>query len=296
MVEKKPEGSVMRKASFIILLFIIFTIVNIKLSAQLELPRISQKASVTQTIGLTDITISYSRPNVKGRVIWGGLVPYNEVWRTGADEATTISFGENVLLNGYALSAGKYALFTIPNPDEWTIILNSVAKQWGAFNYDSTKDILRFKVKPVENKFFETLTIYFSEVTTSTAVVNIAWEKLKASFDLRINTDSVAYKNIKRAIADAKPDDWVIYAASANYAVDNNVHVNEAMEWVEKSISIKETYYNDFVKAKLLGKIGEKKEALRLIKKTRELGKEDKEFKTFVAQVDKLEKELKSQK
>ena len=286
----------MSKAIITIFTFLFFLTLNINLTAQLELPRISQRASVTQTVGLTDITITYSRPNVKGRVIWGGLVPYNEVWRTGADEATTISFGENVLLNGYALSAGKYALFTIPTPDDWTIIINSVAKQWGAFNYDSTKDVLRFKVKPVGNKFFETHTIYFSDVTTSSAVINIAWEKLKVYFDVKINTDSIAYRNIQRAIADAKPDDWVIYAASANYAVDNNVHLDEAMDWIEKSISMKETYYNDFVKAKLLGKKGQKKEALKLIKKSRELGKGDREFKTFVSQVDKFEKELKSQK
>jgi hypothetical protein len=286
----------MSKAIVTVLTFIFFIILNFKLIAQLELPRISQKALITQTVGLTDITISYSRPNVKGRVIWGGLVPYNQVWRTGADEATTISFGENVILNGYALSAGKYALFTIPTPDDWTIILNSVAKQWGAFNYDSTKDVLRFNVKPVENRFVESLTIYFSDVTTSSATINIAWEKLKISFDLKINTDSIAYRNIKRAIADAKSDDWVIYAASANYAVDNNVHLDEAIGWIEKSILIKETYYNDFVKAKLLGKKGQIKEALRLIKKSRELGKGDKEFKTFVSQVDKFEKELKSQK
>ena len=284
------------KPTITLFILIFYLTINFKISAQLELPRISQKASVTQTIGLTDITISYSRPNVKGRIIWGGLVPYNEVWRTGADEATTISFGENVSLNGHALSAGKYALFTIPSPDEWTIILNSVAKQWGAFNYDSTKDVLRFNVKPAENRFVESLTIYFSDVTTSSAVVNIAWENLKVSFDIKINTDSIAYKNIKRAIASAKPDDWVIYAASANYAVDNNVHLDEAMDWIDKSISIKETYYNDFVKAKLLGKKGQKKEALKLIKKSRELGKGDKEFKTFVSQVDKFEKELKSEK
>jgi tetratricopeptide (TPR) repeat protein len=279
-----------------ILLFTLILFLNTKSNAQLELPRVSQKASVTQTIGLTDIIITYSRPNVKGRVIWSDLVPYNQVWRTGADEATTISFGENVQINDYKLPAGKYALFTIPAKDEWTIIINYVSKQWGAFNYDSTKDALRFKIKQIENRFVESLTIYFSDVTTSSAKVNITWEKIKISFNIKIDTDSLAYKNIKKAIAEIKPDDWVVYAASANYAADNNLHIEEAMDWIEKSISIKETYYNYFVKAKLLCRNGQNKEALKLIKKTRELGKNDKEFKTFVQQVDKLERELKEKK
>jgi hypothetical protein len=279
-----------------ILLSLMILVFNSEINAQLELPRVSQKASVTQTVGLTEIIMTYSRPNVKGRVIWGDLVPYNKVWRTGADEATTISFGENVQINDYKLPAGKYALFTIPAKDDWTVIFNTVAKQWGAFNYDSTKDALRFKVKPVENRFVESLTIYFSDVTTSSAVINISWEKIKISFPISINTDSLAFKNIKRAIADVKSDDWVVYAASANYAADNNVHIEEALNWIDKSIAIKETFYNYFVKAKLLEKKGEKKEALRLIKKTRELGKNDKEFRTYIQQVDILEKELKEKK
>jgi hypothetical protein len=279
-----------------LLVFLMIPAFYSRIYAQLELPRISQKASVTQTIGLADIIMTYSRPNVKGRVIWGELVPYNQVWRTGADEATTISFGENVQINDYKLSAGKYALFTIPAKDEWTIILNTVSKQWGAFNYDSTKDALRFKVKPVENRFIESLTIYFSDVSASSAVLNIAWEKIKISFNIQVNTDSLAYRNIKKAVAGNKPDDWVVYAASANYAVDNNVHLEEAMDWIEKSIAIKETFYNYFVKAKLLERKGEKKEAIKLVKKTRDLGKNDKEFRTYIQQVDKLEKELREKK
>ncbi|MCX6151306.1 MAG: DUF2911 domain-containing protein [Ignavibacteriales bacterium] len=277
-------------------LFALLLILFANVSAQLELPRISQKASVMQRIGLTDVTINYSRPNVKGRVIWGDLVPFNQVWRNGADEATTISFSEDVIVNGNKIIAGKYGLFTIPTKDYWIVVINSVAKQWGAFNYDSTKDVVRFKVKPSENRFLESMTFYFSDVTTNSATVNLAWEKLKVSFNLLVNTDSLAYDNIKKAIDEVKPDDWVTFAASANYAADNDVHLVEAMDWIEKSIAMKGTYYNYFVKAKLLGKKGQIKEAIKLINKSRELGKNDKEFKTFSPLVSKLENELKSKK
>ncbi len=264
--------------------------------AQLELPRISQKASVMQRIGLMDVTINYSRPNVKGRVIWGELVPYNKVWRTGADEATTISISEDVTLNGNKVTAGKYALFTIPGKDEWTIVINSVAKQWGAFNYDSTKDIVRIKVKPAENRFLESLTVYFSDVTTNSAVINIVWEKIKVSFNIDTDTHATVYRNIKTAIESAKPDDWVVYAASSNYAADNDIHIDEALEWIDKSISIKSTYYNNFVKARLLYKKGEYKESQVYVKKSRELGKNEKDFQSIIPQIEKLEGDLKAKK
>lgn len=266
------------------------------LRAQLELPRISQKASLMQRIGLLDVTINYSRPNVKGRKIWGDLVPYNKVWRTGADEATTIFFSDDAELNGNKIPAGKYALFTIPGKDEWTVIINKTWKQWGAFNYDSTKDLVRFKVKPSENQFNESMGFCFSDVTTSSANINIEWEKVKVTFGLKFDIDAKAYSNIKKAIDNADKDDWVVYAASANYAADNKIHQDEAMQWVDKSISIKPTYYNYFVKAKLLANEKNTKEALNYIDKSRQLGKSDPEFKDFKPQVDVLEHELKAKR
>ncbi len=275
---------------------LLFLLISNLTYGQLELPRISQKASVMQRIGLMDVTINYSRPNVKGRVIWGELVPYNQVWRTGADEATTISLGEDVTINGNKLAAGKYALFTIPTKDEWTIVINSVSKQWGAFNYDSTKDVIRIKVKPVENRFFESMTIYFSDVTTHSAIINIAWEKIKVSFNIETDTHATAYRNMKSAMNEAKEDDWVVYAASSNYAADNDIYVDEAVEWIDKSISIRPTYFNNFVKAKLLYKQNKFKEAQNYINKSRELGKSEKDFQSIIPQIDKLENDLKAKK
>src|SRR5438093_9057197 len=140
---------------------------------QLRTPRASQKQVVTQTVGFTDVTITYSRPGVKGRPIWGALVPYDKVWRTGANEATTISFSDDVTINGQALPKGTYSLHTIPGKDEWTVVFNNTANQWGSFNYDPTKDALRVKAKPQAAPFAEWMTFEIPSVSPDQATVAI---------------------------------------------------------------------------------------------------------------------------
>lgn len=148
-------------------------------------PRVSPMASVSQTIGeSTEITVAYSRPAVKGREIWGKLVPYDKVWRSGANEATTISFSDDVLIEGQALAAGTYALFTIPSRDEWTIIFNKKAQQWGAFKYDSKEDALRIKVKPQAAPQTEWLEFVFEQANGTAAVLALRWEKIKTAFKI----------------------------------------------------------------------------------------------------------------
>src|SRR5205085_4953821 len=127
----------------------------------------------------TDVTITYSRPGVKGRVIWGELVPYDKVWRTGANEATTIAFSEDVKINGQALPAGTYSLHTIPGKDMWTIIFNKQAEQWGSFKYDQSKDALRVQVKPQDGPMQEWMMFSFPNVNANSATVELAWEKLR---------------------------------------------------------------------------------------------------------------------
>ena len=144
--------------------------------------RVSPKAGVSQTVGLTDISISYSRPGVKGRSIWGELVPYGKVWRAGADEATKITFSTDVLIEGKKLSAGSYSFFVIPNKNEWTIIFNKVADQWGAFEYNESQDALRLKVKTQSIDFQEWLTYSFYKNSDSTVLISLVWEKMKVIF------------------------------------------------------------------------------------------------------------------
>lgn len=151
-------------------------------AAQEKEPAKSPLASVYQKVGTTDVAITYSSPGIKGRTIWGELVAYGELWRTGANMATTIEFGSDVKVNGNEVKAGKYALFTIPNKDEWTIILNSVAEQPGTSKYEKEKDVLRFKVKPVENPFHERLAFIIDLDTPTSSIVSLEWEKLKVSF------------------------------------------------------------------------------------------------------------------
>ena len=151
--------------------------------------RVSPKASITQTIGITDVVISYSSPGVKGRKIWGGLVPYDKVWRAGANEATKITFSGDVWIEGKKLPAGSYGFFVIPREKDWTIIFNKVADQWGAFEYNESQDALRLNVTPQQGSFHEWLNYTFSDMSANThgkssAIVNLNWEKTRLPFKI----------------------------------------------------------------------------------------------------------------
>lgn len=265
-----------------------------------RLPRPSQKATVTQTVGVTDITITYSRPGVKGRKIWGDppagssanpaatlddaskrgkddpIVPYGHVWRTGANEATIFTVTDDVLINGQKLSAGNYSLHTIPGKDEWTIIFNGVADQWGSFSYDEKKDVLRVKAKPQwvkDNQ--EWLEYSFPAVTANSAQVLIRWEKVAVPFTVEIpNVDALMRAKIEKAMA-ANPTDWQIPLQVANqYA--NNDQWDEALKWVDQSIKIKETFRNLAAKANILIASGKKDEGFAVAEQAIARGKEDK--------------------
>lgn len=153
--------------------------------------RISPKAVVEQTVGFTDVSVEYGRPGVKGRTIWGGLVPYNAVWRAGANEATKITFNTNVKINGKKLKAGSYGFFTIPTKNGWTIIFNKVANQWGAFEYNDAEDALRIEVNPENenNCWQEWLTYTITKTSDNTAVVSLEWEKLSVPFTIEVEVE-----------------------------------------------------------------------------------------------------------
>lgn len=184
-------------------LFLLFSVVLLSIllissaNAQNKNPvvKVSPVASVSQTIGFTDVTINYCRPGVKGRKIWGGLVPYNKVWRAGANAATKFTFSKDVTINGNKLAAGSYAFFALPTQNEWTLIFNKVADQWG-LDYDKNKDkdVLKINVKPVEHDFQEWLEYNFSNMDVqkagmkNSANVNLDWEKLRVSFKIETNT------------------------------------------------------------------------------------------------------------
>lgn len=271
-------------------------------SAQVRAPRPSQKASVMQTVGVTDITITYSRPGVKGRAIWGDppagaaattttlddararakdavIVPYGHVWRAGANEATQFAITDDVLINGQPLKAGTYSLHALPGKDEWTIIFNSDAGQWGSFSYDEKKDVLRVKTKPqTAAESQEWLQYTFDPVTETSAQVNLRWEKLRVPFTVEVkNVKGLAVEKMRAAVANAKADDWQTPLQAANYVFTNpadlSAHNEEAMQWLEKSLKTKETFGNLYTKARVLGSMGKTAEALSTGEKALQIGK-----------------------
>ena len=225
-------------------------------------PRPSQHAVLTQTIGLTDVSIIYSRPGVKGRKIWGGLVPYGKVWRTGANEATEISFSNDVTVNGQPLPKATYSLHTIPGETEWTVIFNKVNNQWGSFTYDETKDALRIKVKPrMSGEFHEWLTFEAPEISTDSGTFELAWEKLEVPFTVGTNTTAKVLAAANTAIAAAKPDDWRTPYNAANFAFNNRLD-SDAGRWLDMSLKVKENMTNLWLKAQLQARNGDKAGAI----------------------------------
>ena len=154
--------------------------------AEKKEPRLSPNASVSQTIGLTDVAVTYCRPGVKGRVIWGDLVPYDKVWRTGANEATTFSCSDDVMIEGQKLAKGKYSLHTIPTATTWTVIFNKVAEQWGSYSYKQDEDALRVTVTPREGAFQERLCFTFENLADASAQLVLSWEKLQVPIKIEV--------------------------------------------------------------------------------------------------------------
>lgn len=231
---------------------------------QVRLPQVSPGASVKQTIGLNDVTITYSRPGVKGRKIWGELVPYEKVWRTGANAATTISFTEDVLVEGQPLTAGTYSLHTIPGEKEWTLIFNKEANQWGSYSYKPEMDAVRVKVTPVAGAAQEWMQFRIEDPTLDTARVVLAWENLQVPFTIKNQTDTnvKVVAMLRDSVAKAKPDDWQTYYRGANYLTQNKLYLDDAAAWLDKALAIKRTPQVHYAKARLLQANGKTKEAI----------------------------------
>ena len=275
-------------------LIVPFSIVSEVTDVNSKEARVSPLASVRQRIGVTDVTVTYGSPEVKGREIWGGLVPYNKVWRTGANECTTIEFSTDVMIDGKTVHAGKYGLFTLPTENDWTIILNSDAGQWGAYDYDESKDVLRFAVSPQAIGHHERLTVIVNELSENSGTINIEWEKLKISFPVKIDLVALAYKNIKEAIASAKADEWGAYASGANFMVDHNAHLEEAKEWADKAITMTDNYSAYQAAAKVYHKLGNKEKASEYIDVALENAKKVSFYDNIKGSLEALAKEIKS--
>ncbi|MEO5564358.1 MAG: DUF2911 domain-containing protein, partial [Chitinophagaceae bacterium] len=234
------------------------------LNAQdLKVPNPSTLQKIEQDFGLGRITVAYSRPNMKGRKIIGGIEPYGIVWRTGANSATKIKLTDTVTIEGHLVAPGEYSLFTIPGAKDWTIIFNKTADQWGAYAYDSTKDVLRFKVKPGKlDKKLETFTIQFANVFTEKCDLQLLWENTIVSMHLTADVDSRVMANIDQAIKGGEKRPFYLYQA-AIYYYNHNKDMSKALEWLNVFDKASPGAYNaKYWKARIQLKAGDKKGAI----------------------------------
>ena len=229
---------------------------------KIDFPAASPTATLKQRVGLTDIEITYSRPGVKGRTIFGGLEPWGEVWRAGANAATKITFSTPVKLNDAEIPAGTYGLFALLGQDEWKIIFNKVPDQWGAYKYDAKDDVLRVPAKPVKlADLVETFTIELNDLRDESATLNLLWEKTRVSVKLTVDVKSTLVPQIEAVMASAeskKP-----YVPAAMFYLDHNLDLKKAAGWMDAAIAAQpDAFYLVYRKALVLEKMGDKAGAI----------------------------------
>jgi hypothetical protein len=236
---------------------------------KVDFPAASPACTLKQHVGLTDIEIVYSRPGVKGRPIFDGLVPYGQVWRTGANNATKITFSTPVKLNGAEIPAGTYALFTIPGETEWTIIISKDTAA-SIFNYNQTNDLMRVKATPVKlSQTIETFTIEFTDIRDESATLNLLWEKTLVPVKIEIELTGKLVPQIEAVMSAAegrKP-----YYQAALFYYDHGQDLQKASKWIDAAIADREAYYIVNLKARILAKLGDKEGAIAAAKRSTEL-------------------------
>ena len=243
--------------------------------AALELPRPSPFAKVWQTVGLTELSVDYSSPGVKGRKIWGGLVPYDQMWRAGANSATKVTFSRNVTFAGKPVPAGTYAFFVIPSKDAWTVILNKKTDQSGtARDYKQADDVLRVSIKPKPAPFRERLAYLVTDFTDDKASLDLEWEKLRLSIPITVETATQAVANINAELDGT----WRSYANAARYMLENKKDYDAGMKYIDQSLALKQDWYNLWIKAELLAAKGNGKDALATGERAYAIGQKAENF------------------
>jgi hypothetical protein len=261
---------------FLFLALLLFN--RFEAAAQLVTPAASQQATVTQRVGLTDITLKYFRPSLKGRKMFGETLPFGSAWRTGANNATTLTFKEEVIIEGSKVPAGEYALYTIPGATEWTVVLNKNTKLGGSTHqYKAEEDVARFKVKPTKTATpTETLTINFADLTTSTANLEILWENTAVKFKIASEVDSKVMAQIQEQVINGQNVSADLYAAAANYYLDNKKDPKLALTWIKKANEKDPKFWNLHAQAKIQAMNKDFKGAIATAEKSIALAKEAK--------------------
>ncbi|SHL74615.1 DUF2911 domain-containing protein [Hymenobacter psychrotolerans] len=249
----------------------------------LPLPQASPHVLLSHTVGLSEVMVDYHAPSVRNRQIWQGLVPYNQIWRAGANENTLITFTDTVRINGKTLPAGQYSFFVFPRSDQdWDMVFNRVTTHWGAEKYDEKEDVLRVPVVPEESAFHETLLYWFSDVKPGSAHLNLSWEKKTVSIYIDTNVQARVVAGIEKAVAQ-RPGDWQLLAQAADYLVQNNLNAERALYFINESIRLRDVYTNNWIKARLLASKLDYDTAIVYARKAIKLG--DKDDENFKAQL-----------
>lgn len=247
---------------------------GVSLPAQtlLTMPEDSQRAVAMQRVGLTDITITYHRPLVKGRKVWGGLVPYGQVWRAGANQNTTIQFSDAVTVEGQPLAKGIYGLHMIPGADEWIVIFSKSAGDWGSFAYKQQEDALRVTIKPQVAEAHEALAYDFDDLKADSVLATLRWEKVAAPFRIAVDVKQGAVENLRSQLRGGSQYFWEGPAEAAAYCLQNKTDLEQGLKWAEQSIQSEDRFENEMTKSQLLAAMSRAPEAATARDRAMEIG------------------------
>ncbi len=251
--------------------------------------RVSPACTVAQDIGISKIDLAFARPAVKGRKIWGGLLPFGEIWRAGANNATVITISHAAKVAGKDLPAGTYGFFVIPNEKAWTLILNKKAKQWGAYEYKKEDDVLRWEVTPQAGAHLEYLDYRVIPVDSGTAIIELGWERLRVSFPVAFDTKGLYWSQLEDKLKLAPETDWVPWYQAAKYCQEQGIEPQKAQAWIEKSLKAGDSFWNHETAARIYKDAKRMPEALAHLQKAIDLSKPGGAPKEYT---DNLEKEL----
>lgn len=265
-------------------------------TAQITTPQPSPTSTVQQAVGITNFTVTYSRPGAKGRTVFGGeIVPFDKEWRTGANSATMINFDDKVKMEGNEIPAGKYSLFTIPSKNEWTVIINKDIS--GSSVRDASKDLVSFKVKPQALPMHvETFTISFNEFTNTGAFLDLSWEKTLVRIKIETDVDTKVMEQIQKFAKSPMSAVGRNYFAAATYYLENGKDMKQALEWVNKAAEINpQAYWILHTKALIQGKLGDYKAAIETAEASKKIATEQKDD-AYITRNDKVITEWKKMK
>jgi len=253
--------------------FIALTLACPDAVAQIDgLPRVSQRAGTTQVIGIAEVGVIYHRPGVKGRKIWGDLVPYDHVWRAGANENTVLTLSHPATIGGSLVPAGRFGLHMIPGEETWTVMLSKDANAWGSFSYDTKLDLARAEVRPTKAPFQEWLQYEFTPHSHDAVTLALRWEELQVPIQIEFDTPELALAKLRAAVVGPRSEKWQTWYHAANYCLESGIYTEEALNWIDTAIAQKPLFANLAIRAGLLEGLDRLTEAEQMVKRALRVG------------------------